>query len=551
MTRAPNALVVVDAGAATTAVALLGRPTDRWRLLGSLAAPAGVAAEELLAVLGARVRAADPALAASIGLQPEAIDDLPRLESTSSPPRTLAVIGASRRSVALLEAVATRTGWRVEGASTETHDPREMTELAMRADVSAILVSAGDPPGPDERAALDDLAGLTAAVARRRPDLQILIGPSLRQRQSWIEGFDDATGDPARIVDAPAIGTRKLPDEGLRVLLDGLLADPRDGRHALRSSAASLADLLDRRIEILDVGHNAGTRVVAEPGTAGNDPVAVAVTLARGALVPPDPDEALVDQVLSWTTGSLDRHRMGDRLRDLRAEPWSDPTGDGARLRLAAGRAALGRIVAATPDLSSAPPADLTIVSGGCFAVAPAPEIALAVADMVRRAGATQLASDPARLLGPIGTIEDPAERRTLLADVAGDLLVPLGSIVLAAGLGARRDDGNVGRLTLEHDGTTSRHQLAAGELAFLDLPPGAPASAIFEFREPARLGRRTRRVAVDVSGGIAGLLVDLRDIPLRLPERRDRRRAILAAWSAVAWPGDDRRAGPPGTRFP
>jgi len=542
VTSAPSTLVVADSGAATTAVALLGRPADRWRLLGSLAAPAGVPTADLLAVLTARIRAADPELAWSIGLHQEGLAGLPRIETASTPPRTLVVIGASRRSVALLEAVAARTGWRVEGASTETHDPREMTELALRADVSAVLVSAGDPPGPDERAAVDDLAGLVAAVARRRPELRVVIGPSIRQREAWRDGMGaDVPGDPARIVDAPSIGARKIPDERLRVLLDDLLGDSGDARHALRRSAASLADLLDRRIEILEVGHTGGTRVIAEPGAAGNDPSTIAVTLARGALLPPDPDEGLVDQVLGWTTGSLDRHRMGDRLLDLRASPWADPSGEGARLRLAAGRAALARIVAATPDLSELPPADLTIIAGGCFAAAPAAEVALAVADTVRRTGATQLATDPARLLGPIGTIEDPAERRGLLADVAGDLLVPLGSIVLAAGLGARREDESVGRLTLRQDGSTSHHQLAAGELAFLDLPPGAPASATFEFRGPARLGRRTRRVAVDVTGGIAGLLVDLRDIPLRLPDRRDRRRAVLGAWSALAWPGDDR----------
>jgi hypothetical protein len=43
----------------------------------------------------------------------------------------------------------------------------------------------------------------------------------------------------------------------------------------------------------------------------------------------------------------------------------------------------------------------------------------------------------------------------------------------------------------------------------------------------------------VPVSGGIAGILVDLRDVPLRLPERRDRRRAALAAWGELAWPGE------------
>jgi hypothetical protein len=542
VTRVPNALVIVDSGAATTSVALLGRPADRWRLMGALSAPAGVGHADILAILGARLTAADLELAEAIGVAAGDLEALPRLESRSSPPRRLVVIGASRRSVALLEAAAGRTAWRVERASTETHDPREMTELAMRADVSAVLVSAGDPPGPDERAALDDLAGLVAAVARRRPELQVIIGQTLRDRRSWIEGFgSDAPGDPDRIVPAPAIGNRKGGDEPLRAVLDGLLDDPRDTRRAMRASVTSLADFLDRRVELLEVGHDGGTRIVASPGAAGEEPSMTAVSVARGALVPPEPDEALVDQVIAWTTGSLDRHRMGDRLRDLRAAPWADATGDGARLRLTAARGALTRIGAATPDLAALPPPDVTILAGGCFAAAPPSAVALVLADTVRRAGATQLTLDPARLLGPIGTIEDPAERRALLADIVNDLLVPVGSVVMAAGLGARRDESLVGRLSVEQNGSISRHQLAAGELAFLDFAPGAPAMATLEFRETARFGRRTRRVEVPVTGGVAGLLVDLRDIPLRLPERRDRRRAMLGAWSALAWPGDDR----------
>jgi hypothetical protein len=46
-------------------------------------------------------------------------------------------------------------------------------------------------------------------------------------------------GDPERIVDAPPIGSRKQPDERLRAVLDGLLADPQDGRGAMRAAVAS------------------------------------------------------------------------------------------------------------------------------------------------------------------------------------------------------------------------------------------------------------------------------------------------------------------------
>jgi hypothetical protein len=542
VTRPLRSLAVIDAGAATTAVSILGRPAGRWRLLGAFAAPAGAPEEELLGVLASRIRAADPELSATVGLDGGVPDAIPRLECRSAPPRTLAVLGASNRSTALIERAAAGTPWRIEAASTESHDPREMTALLLRTDVSAVVVTTGDPPGPDERSALDDLGALVAAAARRRPDLAVIVGGAVRARRAWIDGIGpDAPGDPARIIDAPAIGGRRPAGGGLRALLDGLAADPLDGRRALGAAAASLADLLDRRIEVLEVGHDGGARVVSSPGVAADGPTWTAVLTARGALVPPDPDEALVDEVLAWTTGSLDRHRMGDRLRDLRLSPWSDAVGDGARLRLAAARAALLRIVALTPELSALPAPDLTIMAGGCFAAAPPAAVALAAADTVRRTGATQLAMDPARLLGPLGTIEDPADRRAILADLAGDLLLPLGTVLVAGGIGHRRDDATVARLTLERDGTSDRHELTSGELAFIDLPPGTGGRATVEFRSPARFGHRTRKGRVDVTGGLAGLIVDLRDVPLRLPDRRNRRRALLAGWTALAWPGDDR----------
>src|SRR6185503_84629 len=104
----PRALLAVDAGLATTAVSLIGRPAKHWRLLGALAAPAPAAPDDLAAILIARVIAADPELAEAVGVGLDGIEDLPRLESRTEPPRTLAVLGASRRVVGLVEAVASR-----------------------------------------------------------------------------------------------------------------------------------------------------------------------------------------------------------------------------------------------------------------------------------------------------------------------------------------------------------------------------------------------------------------------------------------------------------
>jgi hypothetical protein len=542
VTIVPRALLAIDAGSATTSVALLGRPEDRWRLLGSLSAPAGTPPDVIAAIIAARLVAADLSLADHVGVSVTGVDDLPRLEATSRPPETLAVLGASRRAVILLEAVAARTPWRIRAASPESHDPREMTELALRPDVTAVLVGAGDPPGPDERGWLDDLAGLVGAVARRRPELRVVLAGPITARPAWAEGFGaPVEGAADRVFEAPALGLRSGPDEPLREILERLLSDGIDSRHMSVRAALSLADALDRRLELVDIGLDGGLRAMASPGVADQGPVVVAVRSAQGALVPLEVDDAAVDAVLAWTTGSLDRHRMGDRLLDLRIQPWADASGDGARLRLAAARAALARLVARSGDIGAMPTPDITLVAGGAFAVAPPRAVAMAIADTVRRPGATQLALDHARLLGPIGTIDDPDERRDLVADLADDLLAPIGSLLVVDGVPvARRNAGRAGRLTLDGD-RHGRHDLAGGEVSFIDLTPGDRAVATLEFRDAVRIGHRARRVAVPVSGGAAGLAVDLRDVPLRLPERRDRRRAALAAWGELAWPNDER----------
>ncbi len=201
---------------------------------------------------------------------------------------------------------------------------------------------------------------------------------------------------------------------------------------------------------------------MATPGIADQGPAAVAVRTASAALVPMHVDDAAVDAVLAWTTGSLDRHRMGDRLLDLQAQPWADASGEGARLRLAAARAALTRLAARSQDIGLMASPDVTIISGGAFAVAPPRAVALAIADTIRRPGATQLAIDHARLLGPIGTIDDPDERRDLLTDLADDLLAPIGSLLVVGSVpGGRRGASRAGRLTLDGD-RHGRHDLAA-----------------------------------------------------------------------------------------
>jgi fermentation-respiration switch protein FrsA (DUF1100 family) len=109
----------------------------------------------------------------------------------------------------------------------------------------------------------------------------------------------------------------------------------------------------------------------------------------------------------------LDRHRVMDRLNDLRLVPWGEADGDGAAIfRLAAAKAACGRLVDATPEIAVHPMPELLVAAGGVF-----PQCLHRWWPWLGRSrsapGVSQLASDQARLLGPLGVIEDEAERRS------------------------------------------------------------------------------------------------------------------------------------------
>ena len=95
--------------------------------------------------------------------------------------------------------------------------------------------------------------------------------------------------------------------------------------------------------------------------------------------------------------------------------------------------------------------------------------------------------------------------------------------------------------MTVRAEAGTSRLDLVPGGLELIDLPPGEQATAELAFRDTVRLGGRGRKFAVDVTGGLGGLLLDLRDVPLRLPDRPERRRELLEMWQDSLWVTRDR----------
>jgi hypothetical protein len=341
---------------------------------------------------------------------------------------------------------------------------------------------------------------------------------------------------PGEVLLGPA-ATRGMPGGPLADLLLELALPPDDARRSLGAGALALAEVLDRRVDVVEIGYDAGTRAGAWP-SAGNGAAGLDVAIVpTAALAPSDPDDSVVDRVGQWSTWGADRHRLRDRLRELRIAPWADATGDGAGLRMAAARAALGRLAEWTPEWAERPAADLIVATGGAWAVTPVPVVALALVDVLRRPGAGQFALDHARFLAPLGSIPDADERRGMVADLIDDLLAPLGTVITPAGM---RPGRLAGGLVVHGTHGDTHLDLMPGGLSLVDLPPGTSAVAEFRFRDTVRLGARGRHFAIDVTGGLGGLLVDLRDVPLRLPERADLRGELLDAWQASLVTGRD-----------
>jgi hypothetical protein len=553
----PRAFFAVDLGTATTSVALVVRFGGRWRLLGALAFPSGVEPDQIIGLLVSRIARADPPLAAELGLTrwqdrgdgPDAGLDLavsprqalgsaadwPRIVSRSVPPRTLAVLAASEKRRAQLETAVSGSGWRVSSASLERSDPLAIMTLVLDATVSGVLLGSSTPAGPEERRGVRMLADLVVAAVERRPELAVMLIGGAAEHVPALGAARREAGKAGALLAMPeGVGTDGA-DQRLRTTMSRLAADPDDNRLGIVRSTSSLAAVLDRRIETLEVGLTAGLRAIVgrRPGHPAGPLDERSAIVPEAAFVSDEPDTPQLDGIQAWSTVAIDRPRLRDRLRELWLAPWAEAYGDGAALRLTAARGALGRLLAATPGFNDLPAPDLVLVAGGPWAVAPPAAIALAVLDLLRRPGVTQLAYDHARLLGPLGTIENEDERQGLLAELAEDLLAPLATAVVPQGLHAGRA---VGRLVLHAGATPVTRELVGGHVELIELPPGMTRTAELEFRDGVVLGGRGRRFALEVGGGLGGLLVDLRDVPLHLPEADDRRREVLSSWQRAAW---------------
>jgi hypothetical protein len=140
-------------------------------------------------------------------------------------------------------------------------------------------------------------------------------------------------------------------------------------------------------------------------------------------------------------------------------------------------------------------------------------------------------------MLGPLGNIPDEDERRLMLRDLTSDALMPLGSLILPSGI---RQGRSAGRMRVSGGVVNSDIDLQPGGIWSVELAPGQTATAEMDFKDAVRLTTRGKRFSLEVAGGLGGLFVDLRDIPLRMPDRADLKRSTWEAWQRAMWPEID-----------
>ena len=184
----------------------------------------------------------------------------------------------------------------------------------------------------------------------------------------------------------------------------------------------------------------------------------------------------------------------------------------------------------AYPNLT--PLCDTIIVSGGILAHAPRPgQAALIVLDSLEPIGVTTMVLDPygiAAALGNVAAVKPLAAVETLDSGA----LVNLATVVAPVG---RARHGDIAlKLTVTYDdSSTFSMNVRYGNIEVIPLRPGQ--EAVLDLRPQRRfdvgLGGPGKRGQQRVSGGLAGLIIDARGRPLRLPSQPGIRHNQIQRW--------------------
>ncbi len=537
MTPDVPSFFTLDHGTVSTAAALIAPVAGRFRVLAASTVPAGIDDDALLEDLAWRVARTDASLAGAL----DAWSSWSRLDVRSARPPNACLVAASLETGTLLERAFTAAGWSV---SARFYGPEpDLIALAgacLGEGLDAVVMGGREDVETEERDQARLLWPRTGSLARLRDDVAVIAcGPFIERPEGIPDDRLFSLPAPDPQAGSPASPLTQAAAQVGGHLAGGLAPGVTDSRAALRRTIGSLAVLLGKRVDGIEIGAASASRTLATPDGEVRHAVLAGAALLPRAIV--DDDEA-AEAVLRWSAVAGDPATRIDRLRDLVLHPWSGFERDGLHLRMAALRASLERVqqgwaAVAGEALAEDPAADVLVLAGGGFGPLPATASALAVADAIRRPGAVTILHDHAGVLAPLGALPVEVDRRRLLADLMDDCLLPIGSAVLTGATGGGKDPG---RVLISTPLFEDELPLEPG-LRLVDLPPGIVARLEIDPGQGSVLGVSGRRLGLEVSGGLGGLLLDTRPLDLELPPSGEQRRAILESWEEPAWVGTDR----------
>ena len=174
---------------------------------------------------------------------------------------------------------------------------------------------------------------------------------------------------------------------------------------------------------------------------------------------------------------------------------------------------------------------DLIVGSGGILSHAPRRiQSMLMMVDAYEPTGCTRLSVDSIFMmphLGVLSTINEKAATDVFVRDC----MVYLGTCVAPIGQGKDGDVCADYEITWP-DGTTTKEQLRFSEMRLFPLETGKQATIKVQPTKQINMGAGAgTAVTKEVHGGVAGLLLDGRGRPLRLPVEQQARIAALTKW--------------------
>ena len=255
-------------------------------------------------------------------------------------------------------------------------------------------------------------------------------------------------------------------------------------------------------------------------------------------------EEAGLETIARWIPESMPYHELHALLIEKRTHPASIPQIDREvwaeqALTCAAIRSTLDtarpgwRAGTAQPYADLMPLCDTIVIGGAPLAQAPRPgQAALVVLNAVEPIGVSTLVLDTYRLAPALGNV---AALKPLAAVEALDSGGFTNLATVVAPVGGKADVGDVIlKMRISYDnGSELDVEVQYGDLEVLPLPIGQEAVLDLHPRRgfDVGLGGNGQAGKRQVSGGLAGLIIDARGRPLSLPQEPDQRRQKMRQW--------------------